>query len=833
MEVTHELIEFNSNIPIKCSVQKIGHSKRHYHECIELLLILEGEVNTTIEDQFFHLNEDDVIVINNGEIHELNSDNSILISVQIRQDFLTNEFPDGTSFYFDCNSTTAESQDAFVYLRSLIAQLVKISANQPKNYALLMKTIAYRIITLLTSQFASSANNIKNTQSRKNMDRVAEIIRIVNENYNRELTLASLAEQLHLSVPYLSRFFDKHLGATFLQYLNSVRLSHAVNDLISTDASIEQIAADNGFSSAHSFVQIFKKNYDCLPSIYRRNHQGHGKHVSKIENASNFTSYKELNQSDYLSGLAKYLTNDLSPANENFGRISDKSIVIKNKGIKKELKHTWKNFLTVGSAKLILYAPIQKELREIQEIIGYKYIKFHGILSDEMQVYHVMNDGSVYYSFVLVDQVIDFLLSIHLKPFIQLSFMPRALALDPDKTCFGFITSPPKSISAWTDLVQATIEHLFLRYGSEVLDWPFAIWNEPDTNYNMFGFETYEAFYPFYKATYQTIKNINTRIQIGTPSNYYLTNIKSHWIVEFLTWCKENACMPDFINVHFYATTWVKPLAPDFATPEFTQKIYLTEDTDMFHTFVTQIKMIKKEMMPAGSPIYLTEWNVSPSHSDLLNDTCYIPCYIAKNILENYDELDSYGFWTLSDLTEESPIQPATFQGGLGMITHNGIKKPIWHTFYLLNQLGNELIDNGDGWFLTRSEKNYQLMLYNYKHYSPLYAQGEILEMTPTNRYVTFDPEEQIEVNITIKNMPSEEYRIVEHKINRKYGSAFDTWVEMGAVEPETKNELKILEGRSLPIINHFSARTEGGVLQLSVLLEQLEVCLLTMQPGK
>lgn len=829
MEQLHEIIAFDNSIPVKCFLHKLGYSGRHYHDSIELLFILSGETDLIVEDAVYHLRQEDIVVINTNEIHELRGENCVLIAMQMKPSLFEGELDQHNTLFFDCNSCTNPNQKTFDPLRQLIARMVKNNTTKRQNYQLLNKAFAYQLIFLLLSQFQSESVSSGATRSHKNIERVEQIIRIINTNYASELTLASLAEEVHLSVPYLSRFFDKQLGTTFLNYLNSVRLSHAVNELLSTDLSIEQIALDNGFSSAHSFVQIFKKNYNCLPSVYRRNNQTSGVR-SYISNAQQFTSYIEMEQHDYMQELSKYLNSE--SALEATPVTSYTSYEVQVPAECRKLTHTWKTFVAVGSARLLLFEHVRQTLREIQSNIGYRYIKFHGILSDEMHVYESAPNGVCTYCYTYVDQVLDFLLSIGLKPLIELSFMPKALAADTSKSCFGFITSPPKDISGWVALIRDFTRHLITRYGEkEVCSWPFSVWNEPDTNYNMFGFATYEDFYPFYEATYHAVKEVCPAIRLGTPSNYYLTQYQEHWIHGFMDWCQEHDCMPDFYNMHFYPTTFSAPLLDTFTETDATGCIHLSEDENLLHSFVAQINNYAAQRDSSPMPIYLTEWNASPSHAELLNDTCFLSCYIVKNILENYDLLDSFGFWTLTDFLEEFPIPSATFHGGLGLVTHNGIPKAGYHAFCLLNRLGSELVAQKDGIFLTRTGEIYQLICYNYKHFSSLYAQGEMFDMTPSNRYATFMPEESKEFMITIHDIPQEAYTVTEISLSRHSGSSFDKWMEMGGVEPSTPEEIETLRRLSTPMLQKYSVKAENGSLKLSTVLEQLEVKLFIFTP--
>ena len=92
-------------------------------------------------------------------------------------------------------------------------------------------------------------------------------------------------------------------------------------------------------------------------------------------------------------------------------------------------------------------------------------------------------DGKLAFDFAVVDSLYDQLLEIGVRPVVELSFMPAAIARDPDATVFGYrgIISPPTDWDEWRQVVQALAAHLVDRYGiDEVADWAFEVWNEPN-----------------------------------------------------------------------------------------------------------------------------------------------------------------------------------------------------------------------------------------------------------------------------------------------------------------------------------------------------------------
>lgn len=827
MDEMMEIIDFDRNAPIKCFLNRLGHSGRHWHDCLEILFVISGSSNVILSDKVFSMNEGDLLVINRNEMHEISSDDCTQIALQINDSFYSDMLPDVSSFRFQCNSVFQENDAVFDEMRHFIASLVKNNNDKAPGYQIQNTSLAYHLIYLLISNFLS---NTKEYGTPKNAQRISELISIINAEYYTNLSLNNLSERMHLSVPYLSKYFKANTRSTFLAYLTDVRLAHTVNDLLSTNDPIEEIALRNGFSSNVTFLQAFKKNYDCLPSAYRRNSKQHQNETHAQHESTGIFSYMDLSHHNYLAMLNKYVDNA-----ENRAHIlptvlpKNLHINIDSKHIHSHLTHNWRSFTSVGKAKELLYTDVQQNLSELQSHIHFEYIKFHGILSDDMYVYSQDTSGNPVYCFTYVDKILDFLLSIQLKPLIQLSFMPAALASDPSRTTFGFIVSPPKSISAWTSLVTAFTSHLIHRYGRQTVEqWPFCVWNEPDTP-DMFSFGDDTLFYDFYRSTYLAVKDLDSRISFGTPSCYYIAQEEyRNFFMDFIPWCKEHGCPPDFINTHFYGTELTPAVE---GTMGMAGNLTLSTDPDLFKKFIKNIRTMTQDMDMESLPIYLTEWNSSPSHQDLLGDTCYRSCYIVKNILENYDKLSAFGYWTLSDFLEEMMLPDDTFYGGLGIYTQNGIRKPAYYAFLFLNQLGDTLIKKGEHYFITRSDTSYQIILYNYKHFSNLYATGELFDMTPSNRYAPFSPEEGLNCDIVLENMPNGSYQLHQVSLNRSSGSAFDRWLAMGSPKRMNPQTVDLLNEISQPLPIFSTENVIDHELSLSVTLETQEVMLITITP--
>lgn len=335
------------------------------------------------------------------------------------------------------------------------------------------------------------------------------------------------------------------------------------------------------------------------------------------------------------------------------------------------LPHFWEH--TVGSdhAPVALRADWQRQLQQCHEELGFRYVRFHGLLSDDMGTLVRENDRLVY-SFFNADQVFDFLLSIGMKPFVELSFMPTALA-SGTRTVFNYKANvtPPKDYKQWAALIQRVVAHWVQRYGlKEVREWFFEVWNEP--NLKSFWTGTQRDYFKLYRYTAFAIKEVDSSLRVGGPAT-----ARSEWIQDFVEFCERNKVPADFISTHQYPTDG-----------------YDREGDTEVQLFKSQRGIMRERAQDTrryagGRPVYYTEWNSSANSRDPLHDEPYAASFAVSTILEAKGLVEGYSFWTFTDIFEEHGFQSLPFHGGFGLLTVHGIAKPAFRAFELLHQLGD------------------------------------------------------------------------------------------------------------------------------------------------
>ncbi|GAA3808121.1 GH39 family glycosyl hydrolase [Cellulomonas soli] len=795
----------------------------------QLLFVVHGRPLVVVDDEESALQPEDVLLVNPHSLLEIEADSPYqLICLRIDLHRLAPSLEDVS---FRVSSATATNRTVFRPLIHLLAQVIKAGSAQDEQRRFQSVALLYALLDELVRRFVASPAG-EPSASDKHRARLRGLLRYIDEHYAEALSLNQVAAQQHLSAPYLSAFFKEQVGMTFSAYYNQLRLDRAVDDLITSDESIEVVAKRNGFRDPRAFVKLFKARHDVLPSQYRRDHRS-----EPARAGARLTTAGPAPDSP-LRVLARYLPADVDRQISPTVEVEPLTKVVAVEGVDatapgRRLSHTYRRMTTVGRAKELLYEEVREMLRQWQADIGFEYIKFHGLFGDDMHVYREDESGLPVYSFVLVDKVLDFLLSIGLKPFVQLSFMPQDLASIEDRTVFSapFNVSPPRSIERWTALVEAFMDHVLARYTrAEVSTWLFCVWNEPDTGPTLFGFDDDAVFLDFYRATHAAVKGFGRELQFGSPAMLVSYTQDKDWLLGFLEYARTHGCAPDFLTVHYYDNDFSRESLAEH-TPGRPSSSRLNKDQDAFGKTIRQLKLLTRDL-GLRIPIYLSEWNLTVSHRDLLNDTTFKSCYLAKNLLENYDELDAFAYWTLTDLMEELQPSEDMFHGGLGLLTSNGVKKPHHHLFTILSRVGDRLLTSGDGYFVTSRGGSVQVVLYNYEHFSHLFASGERYDMTYLERYAPFSELGRMDFSLELTGLVPGPYRMREHVINTEHGSAFDTWLRMGAptIDAECVDYIRQVSVPQM-VVNDVEVDAPG--FTLSAVLEPLEVRFIELLPGE
>jgi xylan 1,4-beta-xylosidase len=363
----------------------------------------------------------------------------------------------------------------------------------------------------------------------------------------------------------------------------------------------------------------------------------------------------------------------------------------------------WQDSVGADHGPLMLRPANQAQLRRVCREIGFKYVRFHGVFT-HTHVYRESH-GAAVYDFSTINAIYAAVLRAGMKPFVEISFMPEALATGR-KTIFYYTAngSPPKDYGKWAALIRAFARDLEAHFGrTEVESWRFEVWNEP----NLDGFWTrgdQQAYFHLYDVTARAIKAVDPALAVGGPAT-----AGAAWIPEFLRHARTVGVPVDFITTHTYGVNG------GFLDAGGHSDVELSPDAG---SIVDDVLRVRRQVDAAGlgrTPVYFTEWSTSYNPRDPVHDAYISAPYILEKLKRVAGAVQAMSYWTYTDLFEEAGPPPTSFQGGFGLINREGIRKSAFFAYKYLDELGPEVLRNSDpeSW-LTRGGGGFSGLIWNY-----------------------------------------------------------------------------------------------------------------------
>lgn len=277
MEFRHELVIPNDDLPFRMFIFEGRDGKykvaKHWHQSVEIFLVLEGKIGFYINNQHVPLCAGDFVLVNANEIHSIDSpDPNITIVLQIPASSFEGYMDEEAYICFEKKASEQNEK-----LKRLVNDLFDTYESQAYGCRLKVKSLFFELLYLLVTQFKTETVNQEALRQKKHLDRLAKVTRYMKENYDQELSLEEVAGRFGFTPTYLSRMFQKYAQVSYRTYLIDLRVKYAVRELINTDRGLTAIAMDHGFPDGRSFAKAFKKRYGCLPSQYRKNINSAGK----------------------------------------------------------------------------------------------------------------------------------------------------------------------------------------------------------------------------------------------------------------------------------------------------------------------------------------------------------------------------------------------------------------------------------------------------------------------------------------------------------------------------------------------------------------------------
>ncbi|WP_281337404.1 GH39 family glycosyl hydrolase [Flavobacterium eburneipallidum] len=444
----------------------------------------------------------------------------------------------------------------------------------------------------------------------------------------------------------------------------------------------------------------------------------------------------------------------------------------------------FKECIGAGRANEGLRADWQQQLAIVKKECDFKYIRMHGLLTDDMGVYREDAKGNPEYNYQYIDALYDYILSIKMKPFVELGFMPSALA-SGKQTIFwwkGNVT-PPKDYKKWEDLIRNLTQHWTERYGAEeVKTWYFEVWNEPNLT-PAFWTGTQEEYFKLYEHSARAIKSVNGDYKVGGPAT-----AGAGWVPETIEFATKNNVPLDFISTHTYGVK--QGFLDEYGT---TGTILSKDESSVSGDVLNSRKQIANSAKP-NLELHYTEWSSSYTPADPVHDSYHSAAYILQKLKQVGNAPTSMSYWVFTDIFEESAPRFTPFHGGFGLLNTQAIKKPAYFSYSYLNKLGTTELQNTDtsSWATKNKKGDVQLLFWDFTNTHP----GDSIN---NQQYYIQDlpSKSKGSVKIEVTGLQKGKYTLEIYKVGYKVNDVYTDYLEMNKPNQLTKQQVEKLKGKN------------------------------------
>lgn len=428
--------------------------------------------------------------------------------------------------------------------------------------------------------------------------------------------------------------------------------------------------------------------------------------------------------------------------------------------------HFWEKMFGSGRAQLALRANYQRDLRTVKSVTDFQYVRFHAILDDENDVYSQNAQGQPVYNWSYVDHIYDALLANGVRPFVEISFMPKQLASRLDYQPFWYhpIISPPADYAKWDELITAFAQHLVERYGiDEVAKWYFEVWNEPNIGF-WSGNPAQKTYFDLYDHTARALKAVNTRIRVGGPAT-----AQAAWVSDMIAHAERDHVPLDFVSTHIYGN--------DTAENVFHEQ----RDISPHQMVCAAVSKVHDEILHSARPhipFILSEFNARYDNEQAVTDSIYMGPWMADTISNCDGKTTMMSYWSFSDVFEEGGPVKTPFYGGFGLIAEDDIPKPAYDAFMLLHELGDQRLPAPADEALVTRRADGTLVI----------AAWNLLEpgSSGSGKTVTF----------VFRGVRKGVYAEIR-RVDASHGDTLDAWKKMGSPKYPTREQIVALRHAS------------------------------------
>lgn len=738
---------------------------------------LRGEFALTVRQKYLTLHENDVIMLKPGDEYTVSAKGgNCILSMVVRRSFFAEGKAKGPGTYV-CDSVSDCDRD-YASIRKLLSQMAVAYFEKEDDSGLLLWSLAYSLLHYLGRyHYVADTGGSTHSLSDQNAERTRVIIDYIDQNYKNSISLKSLADRLYLTQQYLSRLIKRCLGQNFVSYINQVRIAHAVDDLLDTDRTIISVATDNGFSNIGAFNKLFRETYNMTPNQYRKAHGSQAMPSGTLDPGSS-TQFEAVEKH-----LRSFMKQD-NIASSVIPYTSQSIFTIKNPLSGRQFEPLWNSMVNIGFSDRVNHSELSAHMRLAKKEIGFRYGRLQALLNNSLLP---LIPGTEEYNFTEFDRFIELMLSIEMKPFLDLTFKVSHLvgSISDDSEGFKMQQFPDNAVELFSQKVSAIVRHCINAFGqNEVESWGIEIGYWHDENLRML--ESTMEFVSRFRYVYRFIKELLPGIRIGGISHN--ATLPIGLLEEILVEMQNRQFAPDFVSLVLFPYNSVMP-------PDKSGDFIISSDPDHTLREIERFRALFERFPGIADRICLTVFGSDISARNPINDSCYQSAFLVKNTVELLGKIDMLGYWQLSDICNTNFDSGRLLFGGNGIVSQHGLKKPSFFALKRLNHVCKYLVQkNGHFLVTTDCSRTVIIILYNYIHFGEQYCLRGTVADPLHEIYSAFDMPNVLDMTLKLEGLPLGNYRITTSILNREHASVLDEWLRYGLIDKLYPRDIKYFQ---------------------------------------
>lgn len=770
----------------------------HEHAEAELLYVLEGECVCTIGKVQYVLGRRDVLLVNSGEPHSVMADHRALVS-RIRipcrdPEVRSSEEP----VRFFCNSL-AETGFKYTELREHLHLLLLDYAEPGKKRLYGQLGQYYLLLDRLLKDFRKEGG-LQTADGESGTDgRLLRSIQYIHANLGEKISLSEIAGILCMSPSTFSRFFRRETGMFFNHYVKKARLEKVAEALVETDLPVTRLSVEYGFANPSVMSTGFKSVYGITPGEYRR----------QSREAAGRKRSEQAAGKERLRGI-------LESEKEQMNHGQEKTSVCVDAGSGRPYK-MWKNRIAnIGPAHILETAGMREHVLLLKDQLDIEYVRIWNLFSERLML---REKGGSDINFSRLDEILDFCVENRLKLFLDLAPRTNTAKASENRNIYsteeGILFESQRD---WENCLAGFCRHLVRRYGKDTAStWIFEI----SFFLNARPYFVSDVYSPgkVWAGSRKIIKSVIPGAAVAGPG---LKVVPDPELTESLirSFLKQDACPDIFTSYNFPYDEEAGNL------------LCKTTDVQFLGKQIEMIQFLLKKYDFKGK-YYITDWNNSLANRNYIQDSCYRGTFVLKNVLDNYDRVDEMGVWYASDLLNVYYDTKGILSGSAGMLTKDGIRKPVFYACRFLTELGSSLIAKGENYIVTENDReDIRILCFNNKNLSPEYYLVEEDRHRPEEISGLFQNRDRLDLQIRLEHLPFDGTVLIRQKIvNETGGSILNEWIRMGCEEDLLPEDVRYLRRISVPEVKIRRETVKDHALELHLELEPHEIRWLSVTP--